>query len=103
VLEVYHRPYDEDRPVICMDEHLVPLLGKRGNHSRWIRIIASGKTANTCAGGHTVCSCLWNLWAGGGMLRYHGSGRGGQGTGSQVDSHGRIPPGGERGTGEGII
>jgi hypothetical protein len=28
VLEVYHRPYDEDRPVICMDEQPVQLLGE---------------------------------------------------------------------------
>jgi hypothetical protein len=31
VLEVYHRPYDERRPVICMDEQPVQLFGeKRG-------------------------------------------------------------------------
>ena len=31
VLEVYHRPYDPRRPVICMDEQPVQLLGeKRG-------------------------------------------------------------------------
>jgi hypothetical protein len=28
VLEVYHRPYDEMRPVICMDEQPVQLLGE---------------------------------------------------------------------------
>jgi hypothetical protein len=28
VLEVYHRPYDERRPVICMDEQPVQLLGE---------------------------------------------------------------------------
>jgi hypothetical protein len=28
VLEVYHRPYDETRPVICMDEQPVQLLGE---------------------------------------------------------------------------
>jgi hypothetical protein len=28
VLEVYHRPYDEGRPVICMDEQPVQLLGE---------------------------------------------------------------------------
>jgi hypothetical protein len=28
VLEVYHRPYDETRPVICMDEQPVRLLGE---------------------------------------------------------------------------
>ena len=28
VLEVYHRPYDEKRPVVCMDEQPVQLLGE---------------------------------------------------------------------------
>jgi hypothetical protein len=28
VLEVYHRPYEEKRPVICMDEQPVPLHGE---------------------------------------------------------------------------
>jgi hypothetical protein len=28
VLEVYHRPYDESRSVICMDEQPVQLLGE---------------------------------------------------------------------------
>jgi hypothetical protein len=28
VLEVYHRPYDERRPVICMDEQPVQLVGE---------------------------------------------------------------------------
>jgi hypothetical protein len=28
VLEVYHRPYEEKRPVICMDEQPVQLLGE---------------------------------------------------------------------------
>jgi hypothetical protein len=28
VLEVYHRPYDEGRPVICMDEQPVQLRGE---------------------------------------------------------------------------
>jgi hypothetical protein len=27
VLEVYHRPYDESRPVMCMDEQPVQLVG----------------------------------------------------------------------------
>lgn len=29
VLEVYHRPYDETRPVICMDEQPVSLRGEK--------------------------------------------------------------------------
>jgi transposase len=29
VLEVYHRPYDEKRPVICMDEQPIQLLGEK--------------------------------------------------------------------------
>jgi hypothetical protein len=29
VLEVYHRPYDERKPVICMDEQPVQLLGEK--------------------------------------------------------------------------
>ena len=29
VLEVYHRPYDEKRPVICMDEQPVQLVGEK--------------------------------------------------------------------------
>jgi hypothetical protein len=29
VLEVYHRPYDERRPVVCMDEQPVQLLGEK--------------------------------------------------------------------------
>jgi hypothetical protein len=29
VLEVYHRPYEEKRPVICMDEQPVQLLGEK--------------------------------------------------------------------------
>jgi hypothetical protein len=29
VLEVYHRPYDERRPVICMEEQPVQLLGEK--------------------------------------------------------------------------
>jgi hypothetical protein len=28
VLEVYQRPYEEKRPVICMDEQPVQLLGE---------------------------------------------------------------------------
>jgi hypothetical protein len=28
VLEVYHRPYDEKRPIVCMDEQPVQLLGE---------------------------------------------------------------------------
>jgi hypothetical protein len=41
VLEVYHRPYDEKRPVICMDEQPVQLPGEKreaipmnGHHSK---------------------------------------------------------------------
>jgi hypothetical protein len=30
VLEVYHRAYDGRRPVICMDEQPVQLLGEAG-------------------------------------------------------------------------
>jgi hypothetical protein len=29
VLEVYHRPYNEQKPVICMDEQPVQLRGKK--------------------------------------------------------------------------
>jgi hypothetical protein len=29
VLEVYHRPCDEQKPVICMDEQPVQLLGEK--------------------------------------------------------------------------
>jgi hypothetical protein len=29
VLEVYHRPYDEQKPVLCMDEQPVQLLGEK--------------------------------------------------------------------------
>jgi hypothetical protein len=28
VIEVYHRPYDERRPVVCLDEQPVPLVGE---------------------------------------------------------------------------
>ena len=28
VLEVYHRPYDERRPLVCVDEVPVPLVGE---------------------------------------------------------------------------
>jgi hypothetical protein len=31
VPEVYHRPYDEKRPVICMDEQPVQLPGEAGS------------------------------------------------------------------------
>jgi hypothetical protein len=29
VLEVYHRPYDEQKPVVCMDEQPVQLRGQK--------------------------------------------------------------------------
>ena len=29
VLEVYHRPYDEKRPLVCLDEASKQLIGER--------------------------------------------------------------------------
>jgi hypothetical protein len=34
VLEVYHRPYDARRPVICMDEQPVQILGEKREPER---------------------------------------------------------------------
>ena len=28
VIEVYHRPYDPKRPVVCIDEQPIPLIGE---------------------------------------------------------------------------
>jgi hypothetical protein len=54
VLEVYHRPYDERRPQVCMDELLkqlvretrIPLPGKPGQVARYDYEYERGGTAN---------------------------------------------------------
>ena len=37
VLEVYHRPYDPQRPVVCMDETFKQLVGETAARIRRIR------------------------------------------------------------------
>jgi transposase len=81
VLEVYHRPYEEKRPVICMDEQPVPLHGEareplpmKTQHSR--REDADSSPTSMYGRGGAVCLCLRNPWEAGGMYRHRGGGRG---------------------------
>ena len=59
--EVYSRPYDEKRPVICMDEKPVQLLDEYLDQLLWVKTIMSkNMIVNTFAKDLVLSSCLPN-------------------------------------------
>ena len=56
VLEVYTRPYDPARPVVCLDELSKQLVAETRSRSRPNRVSPNGWTTNTNAGGRRICS-----------------------------------------------
>ena len=57
VLEVYHRPYDPKRPLVCLDEASKQLVGEvREPLPGRSRASPSGSTTSTSATGRPTCS-----------------------------------------------
>lgn len=56
VLEVYTRPYDPARPVVCLDELSKHLVAETTSPCRLNRVSLSEWTTNTNAGGPRTCS-----------------------------------------------
>ena len=57
VLEVYTRPYDPARPVVCLDELSNQLVAEtRDPDPRPNRVSPNGWTTDTNAGGRRICS-----------------------------------------------
>ena len=65
VLEVYHRPYDPRRPVVCMDESLKQLIGEVREPLPPALGGSSGTTASTSATGSPACSWRLSRWPAG--------------------------------------
>jgi len=61
VLDVYTRPYDASRPVVCMDEINTQLLICM-NRCRWNRASQSAKTTSTSGEGCVMCFWRANPW-----------------------------------------
>lgn len=67
VLEVYHRPYDERWPLVCLDEVPVQLVGETVCSCQPSRGSLSDTTTST--GARAPRTCSWpssRSWAGGG-------------------------------------
>ena len=56
VLEVYTRPYDPARPVVCLDSSASSWGRKRVSRSRPNRVSPNGWTTNTNGGGPPTCA-----------------------------------------------
>ena len=61
VLDVYQRPYDPLRPVVCLDETNRPLVEKRSIPPK-ARKIQSGRITNIAAAAWPTCSLHLNRW-----------------------------------------
>ena len=68
VLEVYSRPYDEDYPVICMDEKPVQFFSDFRKGFRSKKNGVHMRTTSISATAQQVFSFLRNLWPDGDML-----------------------------------
>ena len=68
VLEVYSRPYDEDYPVICMDEKPVQFFADFRKGFRSKKMAFNMRTTSISATAQQVFSFLRNLWPDGDML-----------------------------------
>ena len=62
VLEVYSRPYDEDYPVICMDEKPVQFLPTSAKDSAPKRTAFNMRTTSISATAQQAFSFLQSLW-----------------------------------------
>ena len=51
ILEVYQRPYDRQRPLVCLDESSKQLVGRWRNQDS-----PAGTITNTDAMGRPICS-----------------------------------------------
>ena len=60
VLEIYAKPYDSKRPVLCMDEQPVQLLQETRVPIAATKTMASGSTMSTNATARRVFSCSPN-------------------------------------------
>ncbi len=69
VLEVYQRPYDPKRPVVCLDETSKQLVGETRTPAPPDLVLRPAKITNTNETVSQTCSCYLNLWQGGGMLK----------------------------------
>lgn len=67
VLEVYSRPYDEDYPVICMDEKPVQFLPTSAKDSAPKRTAFNMRTTSISATAQQAFSFLQSLWPDGDM------------------------------------
>ena len=57
VLEVYHRPYDPKRPLVCLDEASKQLIGETVAAAAGAsRASRSGSTTSTSATARPTCS-----------------------------------------------
>ena len=68
VLEVYSRPYDEDYPVICMDEKPVQFFSASAKDSAPKRMAFNMRITSISATAQQVFSFLQSLWLVGDML-----------------------------------
>lgn len=63
VLEVYRRPYDPRRPVVCLDEQSKQLVQEtRGADRRETRPRWRVSTTSTSGTGRPTCLCGSNRW-----------------------------------------
>ena len=67
VLEVYSRPYDEDYPVICMDEKPVQFFPTFAKDSAPKRMAFNMRITSISATAQQVFSFLQSLWLVGDM------------------------------------
>ena len=66
VLKVYHRPYDEKRPLVCLDEASKQLIGEVVSRCRPSRANPSASTTSTSATARPTCSWFRSrCWGGG--------------------------------------
>ncbi len=62
VLSTYEEPYDERRPVVCMDEQPVQMVGKPASHCLQPRSIRVVWTMSINGLAWPRCSCSVNRW-----------------------------------------
>ena len=62
VLEVYHRPYDPEHPLVCMDECSKQLIGEVREPLPQSQTTWLSRTASTNGKAPPTSSWPWNLW-----------------------------------------
>jgi hypothetical protein len=67
VLEVYQRPHDPARPVVCLDETSKQLIAETRTPIAAKPGIRHGMTMNTSAAARPICSCCSRPYRAGGM------------------------------------